>query len=344
MRRQVIIGDIHGCYDEVQSLLDKVGLNKDDEIITVGDFLDRGPKSLEVVEFLRNNANFYSIVGNHERKHLNKIYNYAQEITKLKLGQYYEGTINWIKNLPYYYENNDVIVVHAALIPGVKMEKQPQEVLCGSTSGERYLEQILKGKYWYEVYEGDKPVVFGHHCVDNPLIYNDLVYGIDTGACHGGFLTAITVPDFKVYSVKAKEDYWEAEKKKWQKSVVVNRPWKSMKWEQIENEIERFKKCEEEDIKKYANVLELWVKELKNSIPKIVKAIEQITKQILMDYGETGFGEVSKKHILSSFLFTCYHGRLNLDVVSKKCISPEKTLEMAKILDILVAENPEDLS
>ena len=49
-------------------------MNEDDEIITVGDFIDRGPDSSEVVKFLRNNVNTHVIAGNHERKHLNKIY------------------------------------------------------------------------------------------------------------------------------------------------------------------------------------------------------------------------------------------------------------------------------
>ncbi|HEX9062316.1 MAG TPA: metallophosphoesterase family protein [Clostridia bacterium] len=344
MHRQVIIGDIHGCFNEFQSLLDKVGLNNDDEIISVGDFIDRGPKSLEVAEFLKSNINIHAIVGNHERKHLNRIYTYAQEITRLQFGQYYDKSIEWINSLPYFYENDEVIVVHAALIPGLELKKQPPEVLCGSTSGERYLEELLKGECWYKAYKGKKPVVFGHHFVGHaPLVYNDLIYGIDTGACHGGFLTAITVPDFKVYSVKAKEDYWESEKKKWQKQVIVSRPWKSMKWEQIENEIKRFKSYEEHEIVQFVSLLEIWVEKLKNSIPEMIKSIESLTKQVLIDNGELGFSEFAKRHSLSQFLFTCYHGRLNHDVLLRKCISPEKTIEMAKLLSIKVVENPEDL-
>ncbi len=344
MHRQIIIGDIHGCYDELQYLLDKVGLNKDDQIISAGDIIDRGPKSMEVVKFFREGKECLVVCGNHERKHLNKIYTYAQEITKLQFGQYYDETINWMRNLPYFYENDDVIVVHAALIPGLELKKQPQEVLCGSTSGQRYLEQTLNGKSWYKAYRGNKPIVFGHLFVgDTPLIYNDRVYGIDTGACHGGFLTAITIPDFKVYSVKAKEDYWESEKRKWQKQVIVNRPWKSMKWEQIENEINRFKNCEEHEVVKCVKLLEVWVQKLRNSIPGMVKSIERITEQILIDSGEEDFSEFAKRHSLSQFLFTCYNGRLNIDVLLKKCISPEKTIEMAKILGISLEENPEDL-
>ncbi len=69
MNRKIIIGDIHGCFYELQCLLDKIGPNKDDEIISVGDFVDRGPSSLEVVKFFRQNQNTVAIKGNHERKH-----------------------------------------------------------------------------------------------------------------------------------------------------------------------------------------------------------------------------------------------------------------------------------
>ncbi len=344
MNRQVIIGDIHGCYDELEALLDKVGPSRDDIIISVGDCIDRGPKSLEVVKFLKENDNTFVIAGNHERKHLNKVFNYAQEITKLQFGRYYEETITWMNGLKYFYESNEVIVVHASLIPGLELVKQPNEVLCGSTTGERYLEQVLKGQKWYEVYDKDKPVVFGHYFVGNdPLIYKDKIFGIDTGACHGGYLTAITVPDFKIYSVKAKENYWKLEKRKWQGKVISQRPWEKMKWEHIEKEISNFKHYGEYEVINYINSLELWVNELQGIIPKMVKSIESITNEILEDVGELGFAEVAKKHILSQSLFTCYYGRLNIDVLLKKCISPEKTIELAKVLNIQVPEKPKDL-
>ena len=51
---QLIIGDIHGCYDELQQLLDKSGISDDDEIIAIGDLFDRGPKPREVFRFFRD--------------------------------------------------------------------------------------------------------------------------------------------------------------------------------------------------------------------------------------------------------------------------------------------------
>ncbi len=53
--KYLIIGDIHGCYEEMQQLLDKVGLNAEDQIIALGDIVDRGPDPASVFEFFRSN-------------------------------------------------------------------------------------------------------------------------------------------------------------------------------------------------------------------------------------------------------------------------------------------------
>lgn len=66
----LVIGDIHGCYFELQALLDKAGLSNGDSIISLGDFVDRGPETPQVLEFFRQTANTRAIMGNHERKHV----------------------------------------------------------------------------------------------------------------------------------------------------------------------------------------------------------------------------------------------------------------------------------
>ena len=63
----LVIGDIHGCYDELQSLLDKAGLTEDDSIISVGDCVDRGPHTPAVLRFFQENPKALLIMGNHER-------------------------------------------------------------------------------------------------------------------------------------------------------------------------------------------------------------------------------------------------------------------------------------
>ncbi len=65
-----IIGDIHGCFTELQELLDKAGILDDDLIIALGDIVDRGPDLVKVLDFFCNHPTRLSLMGNHERKHV----------------------------------------------------------------------------------------------------------------------------------------------------------------------------------------------------------------------------------------------------------------------------------
>lgn len=57
MKWTIVIGDIHGCYDELQELINKIGIKEEDTIVSLGDILDWGPKSLEVYDYLINRPN-----------------------------------------------------------------------------------------------------------------------------------------------------------------------------------------------------------------------------------------------------------------------------------------------
>ncbi|SDK10738.1 serine/threonine protein phosphatase 1 [Nonomuraea maritima] len=116
MSRTVIIGDIHGCFDVLPELLEKVGLRPDDLLVSVGDLVGRGPAPGEVVTFFRERPNAVVVMGSHEREHVRGIFSYAQEITRLRLGESYAETVEWMRTLPYYFENEHVRVVHAAMV------------------------------------------------------------------------------------------------------------------------------------------------------------------------------------------------------------------------------------
>jgi len=68
--KTLVIGDIHGCFRELRDLLDKADLSSEDEIIALGDILDRGPDSPCVLGFFMTQPNARSLMGNHERKHV----------------------------------------------------------------------------------------------------------------------------------------------------------------------------------------------------------------------------------------------------------------------------------
>ena len=68
MGRTIVIGDIHGCFDELTDLLNLVELTKVDRVVTVGDLIVKGEKNREVLDLFIDDKRFSSVIGNHDRK------------------------------------------------------------------------------------------------------------------------------------------------------------------------------------------------------------------------------------------------------------------------------------
>lgn len=125
----LVIGDIHGCYSELQALLDKAGLSDDDSIISLGDFVDRGPETPQVLEFFRHTPNACTLMGNHERKHVRAARHevklaISQQISRQQLGETYPEAVAWMGTLPLYIELAEAIIVHGYLEPGLPLAQQ----------------------------------------------------------------------------------------------------------------------------------------------------------------------------------------------------------------------------
>ena len=213
--KRLVIGDIHGCFSELQELLDRAVLSAGDEIISVGDFVDRGPDSPRVLAFLREQPNPRAIQGNHERKHVRSARGevkaaLSQRITRQQLGDSYPDALTFLESLPLYLELPEANVVHGYWEPGVPVTAQRETVLAGTMGGERYLQENY-ARPWYELYDGNKPIIVGHKDYlrnGQPFVHRDRVFGIDTSCCHGGALTGIVLPDFRFVSVPSHADHW----------------------------------------------------------------------------------------------------------------------------------------
>ena len=120
--RTLVVGDIHGCYAELTRLLDLAGLGSGDRLISIGDAVDRGPASPEVVELLRTSPNATWLMGNHERKHVRGVFSYSQDVTRHQLAGRYADDVAWMRTLPYHFETPDVRVVHFGHFPGVPLD------------------------------------------------------------------------------------------------------------------------------------------------------------------------------------------------------------------------------
>jgi diadenosine tetraphosphatase ApaH/serine/threonine PP2A family protein phosphatase len=244
--RTIFVGDIHGCLDEFQELIKWLSPDPSDAIFCAGDFMDRGPDPVGCVRFARTSG-FFSVLGNHEESHLRwrrhedrraadpSYKNPMQPMTAERQAQNAALTaedIAWLRSLPLTVEPlPGWILVHAGLFPGKTIEEQVKDKeLRDKIIRLRWVDQDGDfvpleddtaptgppgSRPWMDVYDGPYNVVYGHavHSLETPKVNNRSqgvkTYGIDTGCCFGGRLSALVVEGKKVYfeQTKAKKAY-----------------------------------------------------------------------------------------------------------------------------------------
>ena len=208
MKKIFAIGDIHGCYDRLKTLMGKIPIDYSrDALVFIGDYIDRGPHPFEVVDFLIKLKNRFPDViflkGNHEDM-LDKFLNGADRFTYLlnggqqTLDSYLIKPVQsdqseffpippehmeFFKSLRLFYETEEFIFVHAGLRPRVPLESQNTEDLLW-----------IRDKFVASKYDFGKRVIFGHTPLKKPLVEPNKI-GIDTGAVYGNALTCVQLPD-----------------------------------------------------------------------------------------------------------------------------------------------------
>lgn len=327
MGRTVVVGDIHGCYDELAELLDLVALRPDDLLVSVGDLVDRGPRPAEVVRLFRERPNSVAVMGNHERKHVRGILSYAQQITRLQLGDGYAEAVEWMRSLPYFFEHDHVRVVHAALLPGVALAEQPEELLCGSTAGERELAVRFPDGHWHDRYTDAKPVAFGHHVTGRePLVRDGRVFGLDTGACHGWNLTALCLPARTLHTVAARADHWSIAKRRWQLPVLRDRPWRDLDWAELDATVARFTAAGDPHTRAWLAAVAAWAAALRSSVPALTAAAHRTAASL--------GPQQLRRHPAAPVLFQARAGRLDEAALARRCATPRRTEELAAALGV----------
>jgi serine/threonine protein phosphatase 1 len=314
--------------------MNQVGVTDDDLVISLGDIVDRGNKSLELYHYFKNRKNAIVLMGNHERKHLNGILSYSQEIVKVQFGEEYDEFCQWTATLPYYYETPEAIIVHAFFEHDKSLYAQKEEVLAGTTSGSRYLEKKYEeGTYWSDYYSGDKPIIYGHHVVGDAVKIKNNTYGIDTGACHGGKLTAIELPSFKIHQVHVQTDHWKQQQANWQIPVLEAKDWEHMKIDQVYRQLDKLDYKTAPEIRAFLNKQRHWIQQIENVRTEILSKIKQLTKVLLQQY-DTNFNQEVAKLSYRSFVFKAKAGTLQLSDLEKTLHTPQKILDIANELKI----------
>lgn len=233
-----IIGDIHGCYDELCQLLEKLGYVVDKEnflahspegrkAVFLGDLTDRGPKSMEVLKLVMSmvkTENAYCVLGNHDGKLLRKlkgsdvkvIYGLEKTLEQMEkeTPEFIDEVKMFLDNLisHYVFDEGRLVVAHAGLkekFQGRASRRVKDFAMYGETTGETD-EFGLPIRYdWADEYRGKAFVVYGHTPQQRVQFINNTV-NIDTGCVFGGRLTALRYPEKEIVDVKAKDTYYES--------------------------------------------------------------------------------------------------------------------------------------
>ncbi|MGB3668965.1 MAG: metallophosphoesterase [Phormidesmis sp.] len=215
MSRRIFIGDVHGHYTGLMRLVEMVMPTASDVLHFVGDLIDRGPRSAQVVEFVRTH-NYPCVLGNHEHLLLNAFPDEDPNLGAFHSWLYSGGQptltsypsteallehVDWLKTLPFYLDLGDILLVHAGLNPKKSLAQQTQMDLCW----------IRDDFHRHPTpYFPDKRIVTGHTItftlpgVDPGQIAQGPGWlDIDTGGYHpkSGWLTAVDIDQGVVYQV-----------------------------------------------------------------------------------------------------------------------------------------------
>lgn len=217
----VAISDIHGHYDEMMALMDKVVNEWDvdfskDKIVWLGDYCDGGYKTRQVITQLMKWQKMYPhwvfLKGNHDEMmllaenqlHHSEIFEHwyrqggkstaLSYVPKKKLPQYlfsrhatefiYSTHMRWLDSLPLFEKIDDYLFVHAGIDPELELQTSESQMMW-------IREPFLSNQkdYGYKI-------IFGHTTFDDPLIHDNKI-GIDTMFLNKGKLTALLLPEEK---------------------------------------------------------------------------------------------------------------------------------------------------
>lgn len=226
-----VIGDIHGCRSELESLLSQLGYDpgarrhpEGRKVVFLGDLVDRGPDIpgvLRIVMRMVEAGAALCVPGNHEMKLLRKLrgrdvqitHGLAESLAQLEREppELREQVIDFIDGLVSHYVLDDgkLVVAHAGmkeLMQGRGSGRVRDFALYGETTGETD-ELGLPVRYnWAAEYRGRATVVYGHTPVPEPEWLNGTI-NIDTGCVFGGRLTALRYPEKELVSVPAERTW-----------------------------------------------------------------------------------------------------------------------------------------
>lgn len=218
-----IIGDIHGCCDELEDLISLLG--SDRKKVFVGDLVDRGPRVLDSVGLVRElmaQGRAFCVQGNHDDKFArwlagNRVTishgldtSIADVQASLDSAQR-EELRRFLTSLPTHVilDGGQLVVAHAGIrehMIGRSGDHVRVFTLYGDVTGEKDSYGLPVRRDWAANYSGKATIVYGHTPIPKPE-WKNRTLNIDTGCVFGGALTALRYPEMELVSVPARRQY-----------------------------------------------------------------------------------------------------------------------------------------
>jgi hypothetical protein len=212
----VIVGDVHGCLDELLALVERCGDPRGTRYVMVGDLVAKGPDSRGVVAWARE-ARVDAVLGNHDAAVLRvrdpdvdpapKAHHVAVAETLS------DDELAWLSARPLWLAVDGTaaashLVVHGGLVPGVPLGEQERKHLLNlrSITDDGEPTKKIEGTPWAALWKGPPHVVFGHDALRG-LQRHRWATGLDTGCVYGGALTALVLPKGDLVSIHARRAY-----------------------------------------------------------------------------------------------------------------------------------------
>jgi len=218
IRRTLVVGDVHGCLEELQDLLRVAEVDsRADRVILVGDLVAKGPDSIGVIALARERG-FGAVLGNHDAKVLKMGRDGGDRSPLVSPREHayvaaHLAPADWdfLEGLPTSLSLPDLntIVVHAGLVPGVPLVQQERRFLLNLrsiTPEGQPSKRVEDGAPWASLWTGPEHVVFGHDAVRG-LQRHPNATGLDTGCVYGNALTGLILPERRLVSVRARRAY-----------------------------------------------------------------------------------------------------------------------------------------
>jgi diadenosine tetraphosphatase ApaH/serine/threonine PP2A family protein phosphatase len=236
-----LIGDVHGCRDELLELLGRLGYGASGDAVAhpdgrravlLGDLVDRGPDTPGVLRLAIAGlaaGTVLSVIGNHDDKLRRALLGHRVQVKNglersleqlaLETDPFRGQVLAFLERLPSHLllDGGRLVAAHAGM-PAALLDGRPEKIrefaMFGATTGQTDSDGLPERLNWAHDHPGTPIVVYGHTPVVEPIWQNGTI-DIDTGCVFGGRLTALRYPELEIVTQRARSTY-----------IAKNGPWR----------------------------------------------------------------------------------------------------------------------